>query len=76
MNNEFIKKAKQRFQSYSLDMLLEAINVMDEWDNDISDVMIKDGWYAVCDDTGIIAYFSDQTEAFHFRLDYINRIMN
>lgn len=74
--NEMVEQAKKRFFGYSLDFLLEEITVMTEFENDISDKLIADGWAAVCDDTGIIAYFSSPDEAYHFRLDYINRIMN
>ena len=33
-------------------------------------------WYAVCNDNGIIAYFGKEVDAYRFRLDYINRILN
>jgi endonuclease YncB( thermonuclease family) len=76
MSNRLINEAKKRLRNYTLDQLLEEIAVMDEWENDISEPMIKDGWIAVSDDTGIIAYFTSLDEALHFRLDYINRILN
>jgi len=33
-------------------------------------------WYVVTDDGKEIAYFSDCNEAFRFRLNYINRMLN
>ncbi len=74
--NKNIDKAKKRLSNHTLDMLLEEVSVMDDFDNDVSDKLIKDGWVAVCDDTGIIAYFNNTAEAYRYRLDYINRILN
>jgi hypothetical protein len=34
------------------------------------------GWYGVCDDDGVRAYFHNQTDAFRYRLDLINRRLN
>ena len=34
------------------------------------------GWYAVSDDTGIVAYFVNSVSAFRWRLDMINRDLN
>jgi hypothetical protein len=34
------------------------------------------GWFGVVDDEGLIAYFSTETEAFYYRLSYINRLLN
>ncbi len=60
----------------SLDLmtLLETWHVHEpgDWEND-------DGprdWWAVSNDKGIVAYFGDETAAFRFRLDMINRDMN
>jgi hypothetical protein len=59
----------------TLQKLLESVSVMGpgQWEND-------DGpseWYAVCtDEGGIIAYFMDSADAFRFRLDYINGLLN
>lgn len=54
--------------------LLDAIAVMAPgmWANEEGPA----GWYAVCNEEGIIAYFEDETDAFRFRLDYINRRLN
>ena len=59
---------------YDIDTLLEHITVFPPgmWDNGTG----PDGWYAVAILDGIIAYFADETDAFRFRLDTINRIMN
>ena len=58
----------------NLDSLLESISVSSPgmWENDIGP---KD-WWAVINDDGIIAYFRDEVDAFRFRLDYINRLLN
>lgn len=58
----------------SLDDLLEEWSVLEPgmWEND-SDP--KD-WYAVCNQDGIIAYFSNESDAYRFRLSEINRILN
>ena len=57
-----------------LDRLLEAWSVLSpgQWDNESGP---KD-WWAVCNDTGIVAYFADATGAFRFRLSEINRALN
>lgn len=34
------------------------------------------GWYGVCDEEGVIAYFQREVDAFRFRLDLINRRLN
>ena len=56
---------------------LDAVSVMAPgmWMNEASDALPK--WCAVVDENdGIIAYFLNATEAFRFRLDYINRKLN
>ena len=69
----------------SLDELLEEVTVMpcsDMVDNFVEGEplhnlnSILDGWYAVDTPIGIIAYFGNEVEAFRFRLDIINRILN
>jgi len=35
-----------------------------------------DGWYAVSNDDGIVAYFNNERDAFAFRLNKINQILN
>ena len=54
--------------------LLESISVMPPggWENEAGPA----GWWAVVDDDGIVAYFLRESDAFRFRLDCINRILN
>jgi len=33
-------------------------------------------WYGVSNEQGIIAYFREDEDAFRFRLDYINNLLN
>ena len=33
-------------------------------------------WYGVANEEGIIAYFGRESDAFRFRLDYINQLLN
>lgn len=58
----------------TIDELLEEISVLSpgHWDN----VGAPKDWYAVCDDTGIIAYFSQERLALNFRLNLINSRLN
>lgn len=58
----------------NLDQLLEDISVLapGQWDNDEGPV----GWYAVCNERGIIAYFGKELDALRFRLSYINGLLN
>jgi hypothetical protein len=72
MNKQF-NESLENLKDLSLDELLEEISVLDEWENQTKGL---DGWFAVCTDLGIIAYFGEKSEAFKFRLDYINRILN
>lgn len=58
----------------NIEDLLEDISVLDEWENETSEIL--KGWYAVTNEKGIIAYFGDETDAYMFRLDYINKILN
>lgn len=59
-----------------LQYYLEEVSVMGPgvWENEMSDILYN--WYAVADETGIIAYFGNEVDAFRFRLDYINRKLN
>jgi hypothetical protein len=69
------KTTQDNLKGLSIEELLEEISVMEPglWENDISD---KLDWWAVSSDLGIIAYFGSELDAFRFRLDYINRILN
>jgi len=61
----------------NLNDLLEEISVIDpyQWENEMSDSAIQ-SWHAVTDETGIIAYFGKETDAFRFRLSLINARLN
>lgn len=72
-NNKQFLETKENLKGKSLDELLGEISVCDEWKNQTKGL---DGWFAVCTDLGIIAYFGNEAEAFRFRLDYINRLLN
>jgi hypothetical protein len=58
----------------TLDDLLDLWTVMEpgNWENEDG----PEGWYAVTNDEGIVAYFGNESDAFRFRLSEINRIMN
>ena len=72
MNLQF-NETKKNLEGRTLDELCEEISVIDEWENKTTGL---EGWFAVASDLGIIAYFGCEKEAYYFRLDYINRIMN
>lgn len=57
-----------------MDELLEQWTVHGPgmWENDTG----PEGWYAVSNTDGIIAYFRDEKSAFGWRLAEINRILN
>lgn len=59
-----------------LERLLEEVSVLGPgmWENEQTPTLGE--WYAVCNDNGIIAYFGKEVDAYRFRLDYINRILN
>jgi hypothetical protein len=58
----------------SLDDLLEAWTVYEPgmWENADG----PEGWWAVGNNEGIVAYFGAAKDAFRFRLAEINRILN
>lgn len=58
----------------TLDEALDRWSVLGPgcWENDTGPV----GWWAVCNDDGIVAYFADETMACRFRLAEINRELN
>lgn len=75
--NKRIADAKERLKGKDLNYLLEEISVMpvDDLDNHADNPFLQ-GWYAVTDDQGIVAYFGEEMDAFTYRLDYINSILN
>jgi len=58
----------------SLDNLLESWQVIAPycWENEAGPI----GWYAVCNDIGIVAYFGNESDAFRYRMDRINAELN
>jgi hypothetical protein len=60
----------------TLELLLEQWDVLDPgmWENDQTKTL--GDWYAVTGPDGIVAYFGNETDAFRFRLDKVNRILN
>ena len=83
--NKLLKQTKKNLKGCDLDTLLDEISVM-ECDDMIDDFekdqrmcqlnLLMKGWYAVTSDLGILAYFSAEKDAYRFRLEYINRILN
>lgn len=71
--NKQFAETQKNLKDKSLDELLEEISVLDEWENQTKGL---EGWFAVATDLGIIAYFGEPSEAYGFRLAYINRILN
>ena len=64
----------------SLDYWLDEISVI-EIDNSVNEANKNGltaiiGWFGVINESGIIAYFGKENDAFRFRLDYINRKLN
>lgn len=58
----------------TLDGLLEVWAVFEPgtWENDTG----PEGWFAVANDVGIVAYFASGEDAYRFRLAEINRALN
>jgi hypothetical protein len=74
MDNVQFKESYYNLHGLTLDKLLEEISVEEIYDSPYSPIL--NGWFSVVTDLGIIAYFGNEAEAFRFRLDYINRILN
>ncbi len=64
----------------SLDDWLADVSVLEPYDRvaavESGNTAWPDGWWAVTDNHGCIAYFRNAVDAFRFRLDYINRKLN
>lgn len=70
-------RGTQRVKPNSLDEACEHWCVHDTWDNEVSIVLMRDGWYAVSnEEDSIIAYFWNKADAYRFRLAMINRDLN
>jgi hypothetical protein len=61
-------------ENRSLDVLLETWDVYGPgvWENCEG----PEGWWAVANEDGIVAYFGAESDAFRFRLAEINRALN
>jgi hypothetical protein len=70
-----IERSRKYFTGADLDTLLEEITVQEIDGREIGTPCV-DGWFGVANEEGIFAYFGDENEAFKYRLDYINRILN
>ena len=77
MNKQF-KTTRKNLKCMTLNELLEEISVqeIDEECAQLNNINSLIGWFGVVTDLGIIAYFGNDVEAYRFRLDYINRILN
>lgn len=58
----------------SLDDLLQiwSVSAPGTWENDEG----PEGWFAVSNNDGIVAYFGSENDAFRYRLAEINRALN
>ncbi len=73
-----IEKARIDLKGKTLDELCEEITVQLIDANEVEDPIHKalDGWHGVSNQEGLIAFFGTEEEAFRYRLDFINRILN
>lgn len=73
-----LKIAKKQARGLNLDDLLQEICVgdVDEDHAKLNNIDGIIGWYYVADLDGVNTYFSREKEALHYRLDFINRILN
>lgn len=76
-----MSKRKTADACKTLDDWLDAVDVIDpknrNWQTDAGDFGCPPGMWTVCVlGEGAIAFFVSETDAFRFRLDYINRRMN
>ncbi len=78
MKRNTLKIAKSQAKNMDLHGLLENVTVgnVDEEHCEINNISGLIGWYYVCDLDGVNSYFSTELEAFHYRLSFINRILN
>lgn len=74
LKSDGVEVSDENQYSDDLDSLLEEITVFEPgtWENEYGP---KD-WYAVGGLDGIVAYFMNEVDAFRYRLDWINRILN
>lgn len=71
------EKLEQKDEMKDLDYYLENITVDFplEFPPTHPEANLTD-WYGVANEDGIIAYFGREEDAFRFRLDYINGLLN
>lgn len=74
MKNTMLSQLKNRLRGYTLDELLDEIAVMGPGMAPVQKEM--EDWSAVTTDEGIVAWFGEEAEAFRYRLDLINQILN
>jgi len=72
--SNYYKKEKEMHTTLS-DLLLEISVLFPDCKDKNTPNWPKD-WYAICDHTGIIAYFARESDAFGFRLSLINLRLN
>lgn len=70
-----IEQLKKRLKGLDLDNLLEEIQVIPPGMTH-NHIQVLEDWHAVTTDDGIVAYFSEESDAFRYRLDLINQILN
>lgn len=71
-----IEQARKDLKGMNLDELLDEITVQEVDSSEGIHPQALDGWFGLVNHEGIIAYFGTEEEAFHARLDFINRILN
>ena len=70
------KRDSNKLYNKTLDQLLDEITVIPlEGCIELSN-SYEHCWCAVVDDNGIVAWFKDSTDAYRYRLDLINRLLN
>lgn len=73
-----IEQARIELKGKTLEELLDEICVQEIDGSEVEDPIHKalDGWFGVSNQEGLIAFFGTESEAFGYRLDFINRILN
>jgi hypothetical protein len=72
-----IEQARKDLAGKDLTELLDEICVQLIDGNDADPVhKALDGWHGVSNQEGLIAFFGTEEEAFRYRLDFINRVLN
>lgn len=78
--NEIEENLEKKGLEKKLDYWLDNVTVseVDDYHNEVNDFGLNalHDWFMVCDETGVNAYFSTESAALRFRLDYINRKLN